>query len=129
MNVEFPVFVRAKDCGEIRRYPSLGDLQKDVEAIDVENGEYFAWDTCGVPCRLGVTKAAGLELEPQPELRQPTLKESLEDWADELGWNGILPSSSAKDFHRAYDEIMVNEAGSRVGFFQRIRTWWKSNPR
>lgn len=49
MQIHFPLFVRAKDCGEIKKINSVYDLQREVEQIDVENGEYEAWDTEGLP--------------------------------------------------------------------------------
>ena len=44
MSVNFPVFVLAKDCGEVSRFNSIEEMQRQLEEIDVENGEYAAWD-------------------------------------------------------------------------------------
>ncbi|MGH9514767.1 MAG: hypothetical protein ACRD3P_03700 [Terriglobales bacterium] len=46
-NAAFPVYVLAKDCGEVTTYSSVQKMQEYLEAIDVENGEYEAWDVGG----------------------------------------------------------------------------------
>ena len=43
----FPIFIRAKDSGELRKFSSVHELQRKVERIDIENGEYEAWDNDG----------------------------------------------------------------------------------
>jgi hypothetical protein len=53
--VSFPIYVR-DDAGDVTSYPSLEKMQGYVEAIDVENGEYEAWDAAGVVLELGVGK-------------------------------------------------------------------------
>lgn len=52
MDVLFPVFVVMKDCGEISVFHTLDDLQNSLEPMDVENGEYDAYDGTGTPVRL-----------------------------------------------------------------------------
>jgi len=44
---DLPVFVRARDCGAVRRYDSLIDMQGHLEQTDVENEEYDVWDAKG----------------------------------------------------------------------------------
>jgi hypothetical protein len=51
---DFPIFVRAKDCGDVRRYESVMDMQQHLEQIDVEHEEYEAWDAKGGPLVLSV---------------------------------------------------------------------------
>jgi hypothetical protein len=46
-DVLFPVYVFAEDCGEVTAYQSLEAMQGYMEAIDVENDEYEAWDATG----------------------------------------------------------------------------------
>lgn len=41
--VVFPVYVLAKDCGEVFRFENPRELNY-LEAIDVANNEYEAWD-------------------------------------------------------------------------------------
>jgi hypothetical protein len=54
MSIAFPVFVREKDSGDIDRFDSIPQMQRQIERIDVENGEYDAWDSAGVPIRLQI---------------------------------------------------------------------------
>ncbi|HTC92832.1 MAG TPA: hypothetical protein VK699_05215 [Terriglobales bacterium] len=46
MEIQFPIYVLMKDCEEVRCYRSLPELNW-MEAIDVENEEYQAWDASG----------------------------------------------------------------------------------
>jgi hypothetical protein len=46
-DVLFQVYVFAEDCGEVTAYQSLEAMQGYMEAIDVENDEYEAWDATG----------------------------------------------------------------------------------
>lgn len=48
----FPVFVMARDSGEVSKYESIEAMQVDLEEIDVENDEYAAWDRDGRPLEL-----------------------------------------------------------------------------
>jgi len=55
-DVRFPVFVLAKDCGEITENSSfLTSMQGCMEAVDVDDNEYDAWDAQGYVLRLAVT--------------------------------------------------------------------------
>jgi hypothetical protein len=53
-----PILVLLKDCGEMIRFNSVRDMQRDFEQIDVENDEYQAWDATGTPLHLSVQKGA-----------------------------------------------------------------------
>jgi hypothetical protein len=61
--IQFPVFVRARDCGDVTKYSSVHGLQRDVEQIDVENDEYEAWDANGVRISLSIQKPLWLKVE------------------------------------------------------------------
>ena len=52
MAVEFPVFVLAKDCGEVHQAASLDEINYHLEAIDAENDEFELWDSTGQIVRL-----------------------------------------------------------------------------
>jgi hypothetical protein len=52
--VVFPIYLLAKDCGDVERYSSPEELQQQLEAIDVENDEYDAWDSTGGVVKLSV---------------------------------------------------------------------------
>jgi len=66
LDIRFPIYVRAKDCGDIKTYNSVCDLQSDVEKTDVENEEYEAWDTNGMSVRLEVQNPVWLRTTPVP---------------------------------------------------------------
>ena len=53
-DVCFPVYVLAKDCGEVTEYASRTTIQGYMEAVDVEGDEYEAWDAGGYVVRLSV---------------------------------------------------------------------------
>jgi hypothetical protein len=70
--IEFPVFIRAKDSGEIWKCNSLEEVQYGLEEIDVENEEYEGWDKNGLPIRLDVqtpiwVKLSRSEAHPNPQ--------------------------------------------------------------
>lgn len=75
MKIAFPLLVRAKDSGDIAMFESIWDMQRELKAVDVENGAYEAWDRNGMSLNLGVQKPVWLRFEPSSseapgELRQ-----------------------------------------------------------
>lgn len=54
--IVFPVYVR-DDAGDVIVFASIEMMQSYLEAIDVENGEYEAWDAAGYLLELGVGEA------------------------------------------------------------------------
>jgi hypothetical protein len=52
----FPVFVHEKDDDSVMEFPTLTAMRGQLEAIDVENGEYEAWDALGRCLDLSVGK-------------------------------------------------------------------------
>lgn len=71
MNSTFPIFVRAKDCGEMARYASIEEMQREIEAIDIENGEYQAWDGNGLPLKMEVQTPIWLNCVPASSVPKP----------------------------------------------------------
>jgi hypothetical protein len=53
----FPVFVREKDDGSVIEFSTQVAMQGYLEAIDVDNGEYEAWDAKGRRLELSVAKS------------------------------------------------------------------------
>ena len=53
-DVVFPVYVLCRDSQEIQSFPSYEVMRGFLEAIDVENGEYEAFDGDGVLLTLNV---------------------------------------------------------------------------
>jgi hypothetical protein len=62
MTIRYPVFVREKDSGDMTTYSSISDMQRSLEQIDVENGEYEAWDANATRLILSFQKSARLSL-------------------------------------------------------------------
>ncbi len=86
MQIKFPLFVLAKDCGEIATYDSAHDLQFHVEKIDVENGEFEVWDKDGLPINLSVREPLWLGLEPASDQHDPEkLGGVLRKYAESVG--------------------------------------------
>jgi hypothetical protein len=87
MQINFPLFVRAKDSGEIARFNSVHELQFQVEKIDIENEEYEAWDKDGLPVDLKLQDPVWIKLEPSTEgSHNPDgLRRALLDYAKSLG--------------------------------------------
>ena len=70
MNVTFPVLVLERDSGDVMRFNSVAEMQKQLERIDVENAEYLAWESNGRPIQMAVQEPLWLKLEcnaPEPD--------------------------------------------------------------
>jgi len=63
MSVAFPVLVLERDSGDIMRFDSVADMQKQMERIDVENTEYLAWESSGRPISMMVEEPLWLKIE------------------------------------------------------------------
>ena len=48
----------AKDCGDVLRFASLEEMTSYLEAIDVENDEYSAWDSAGNALEFTVNQSS-----------------------------------------------------------------------
>ena len=55
MEFRFPVFVRARDSGDVHTFASAVEMRGEFEKIDVDNNEYEAWDADGRRLLLSVT--------------------------------------------------------------------------
>jgi hypothetical protein len=55
-----------KDDGSVYEFPTLAAMRQHLEAIDVENGEYEAWDAVGrcLELSVGVSKSEWLKIVP-----------------------------------------------------------------
>ena len=84
-SIAFPVFVRDKGSGDIDRFESIGQLQRQLERIDVESEEYDAWDCTGVPLRLQVQEPLWLAISPLGDRTQEDLRTALLSYAKRLG--------------------------------------------
>ena len=57
--VEFPVFVSSRDSGEMKKYQDIEKMEHALERVDVENGEYLAWDRQSRAVKLQVREGTG----------------------------------------------------------------------
>lgn len=86
MEPTFPVFVCAKDSGEIASFRSVHELQAHVEAIDIENDEYDAWDLSGRRVDLTVQEPVWLRLEVRSTVSAvDELRDSLRRFGETVG--------------------------------------------
>ena len=86
MKIEYPVFVLAKDCAEVLKFESLQDMQRELEQIDIENGEYDAWDKHGNRLALQVQEPIWLDIRSGPsELSSLRLEEALKKYGSKVG--------------------------------------------
>jgi hypothetical protein len=67
MSVAFPVLLLERDSGDLMRFNSLAEMQKQLERIDVENEEYLAWESSGHPVTMRVEEPLWLKLEYRAE--------------------------------------------------------------
>lgn len=81
MKTTFPILVFEKDSGDILKFESLNQMQRNLERIDVENDEYAAWDANGQSVRLVVQEPSWLNVVPALESALPDLRNSLERFA------------------------------------------------
>jgi hypothetical protein len=63
MRIVFPVLVLERDSGDVMRFNSVAEMQKQLERIDVENAEYLAWESGGCPIRISAQESLWLNLE------------------------------------------------------------------
>ena len=81
-----PIFLRCKGDKRISRYGSKQDPQYHLEAIDVENDEFKAWDRDGLPVRLALQKPVWIKLEASQNSPAPgQLREALLQYAASVG--------------------------------------------
>lgn len=69
----------------MRCYASLHELQRHLERIDVENGEYLAWDSTGHPLRLRVQEPVWLDVTSAAERDHMSVHDALNAFAASLG--------------------------------------------
>ena len=130
MRIEYPIFVCARDSGDIHRYDSIYELQKELEKIDVENDEYRAWDRNGTSVVFGVQEPVWLQLHLINHSDSPDLKRCLEQWARAVGVDIKIGGSSAEQLCRAYEQVAAAQkaASYRPRYIRRLlrrfRVFW-----
>ena len=123
MSMNFPVYVLAKDCGEVSRFNSVEEMQRQLEEIDVENDEYTAWDRTGTPLKLSVQEPVWLRIELETlKPQQSQLRDALMQYAAALGVEVKIEGTSEADFERAFAQIKAcfDKQTASKGFLRRI---------
>ena len=120
MQINFPIFVLARDSGEMYRCDTLYQMQSRFERIDIENGEYEAWDRDGLPLDLKVQKPVWLMIESRRELHPEQFREVLRKYAAASGAN--IDIGDRTDFGRVFDQISnhIGNQKTAKGFLHRI---------
>jgi hypothetical protein len=116
-----PILVLLKDCGEVRRFKSVLDMQFHIEQIDVEKGEYEAWDAVGMPLHLSVQKGAEwLRVEPSGKPAPKQLADAIREFAR---LEAVPLESSALDlgdFPAALEQVTA-----AVRLKRKAESWWQ----
>jgi hypothetical protein len=71
----FPIYVHEKDDDSVMEFSTRAAIKQHLEAIDVENGEYEAWDENGRRLELSVGKPRSEWLKITPTEGQASEKE------------------------------------------------------
>jgi hypothetical protein len=90
MDIQFPIFIRAKDSGYFQTFHSVYELQSELEKIDIKNEEYEAWDRSGVPVKLDVQEPVWLRatLLRVDDPQQRSLLECVPEFVRQTGIDG-----------------------------------------
>jgi hypothetical protein len=119
-DVGFPVFLRTEDSGEVKGYGSIAEMQSDIEKIDVENGEYDAWDVAGTPLAMRVEEPAWLRLEPSASPQPPQLATAITEFAGRAGVEVDTAALSRQEF-----AIALEHTREMVRANWRAKPWWR----
>jgi hypothetical protein len=121
--VSYPVFLRCKDDTHVQACGSKADLQRQLEAIDVENEEYEGWDDQGFRVVLRLTNPESirsLEVERSGDcaVKDEALK-AFADFATAEGTSFAMPSKAA-DLLETYESL-----AREVRLVRDKRPWYK----
>jgi hypothetical protein len=113
MQIELPIFLLEKDCGDISKFQTIEEMQRQLEKIDIENHEYDAWDKNGLPLRLSVQKPIWLGVEIQSTISESDkVKHAITDFAARAGVD--LKKETSSDLVNLFDRA-VAEMSKRGG--------------
>ena len=119
--VQLPVFLRLKDCGDVVRYDAIAKMKNHLEQMDVENGEYEAWDALGARLNLSVQKSDDwLRIEPLPNPQPEQLADAIREFARLQGVDVDASLLREGNFSSALDQI-----SSAVQSKWQSRNWWE----
>lgn len=110
----FPLFVRARDSGELASFHSLQELQFKLERIDVENQEYEAWDREGNTVALEVAEPLWLKADLTRSRNDANgLRQALLDFGSAVGIQ--LPANlDITDFAKVLQQIREAQENTKL---------------
>jgi len=89
-DVSFPIFLRSRDDTHVSRFDSLEGLRRSLEAIDVENEEFEAWDDRGFRVRLLLLDS--LEIGAESSEDRPAIQEALRAFTEFASAEAVTPT-------------------------------------
>jgi len=108
MEFTFPIFVRAKDCGDVLKFCSMDEIKRELEAIDITNGEYDAWDKDGLPLDLKVQRPTWLKIEAaSSDFKLEELIGAISGFGSQNGVRAENVSSVEIDAEALFDSIIA----------------------
>jgi hypothetical protein len=125
MDIKFPVFVRAKDSGEVTRYSSVSEMQHQFEQVDVENDEYEAWDVTGNRLSLTVQRPIWLRIELSgTSARRDELADVIRNYAEVEDAQLDLSELERNEFTAAFDRVQeaISRKRSSRPWLQRLKS-------
>jgi hypothetical protein len=119
--IQLPIFVRLKDCGDVVCYGSIPKMQAYFEKIDVENEEYEAWDAVGTRLTLSVQKSSDwLRIEPTTKSEPEQLAKAITEFARLQAVDADIARLQAGDFTGALEQV-----SSAVRAKWQSKSWWQ----
>jgi len=112
--MKFPIFVLLKDCGEVEKYPSIHAMQAELEAIDIENHEYLAWDADGIGLELGTQKPVWI-----------TIEEKTKDWGSLVDAVRAFAASEKSETRSELSSVADIEEVLKSITAKKSTGWWK----
>jgi hypothetical protein len=97
MDVQFPLFVLAKDDRSMSLIETPERVLYHLEAIDIENSEYLFWDSTGAGVCISVARGAVKQITLSTQTT--SLREAFEAFAQTYGLH-VLPGESPMDIWR-----------------------------
>ena len=125
MSAVFPVLVFERDSGDLMRFNSVLEMQKQLERIDVENNEYLAWESGGRPIAMVVEEPLWLRLEPKSE--EPDMAGlwgALQSFAESRGVK-LKGDHQNMSPLALYDQIIAQKPAARSGPLRRLFTRYR----
>jgi hypothetical protein len=104
----FPICVLAIDSGEVTRYETLADVRGHLEAIDVENHEYLAWQASGAALVLTSDERGLISVASAPTTAQPDLLDALLRYAAATGLKDTPESLRELDTNSLLQRIQAH---------------------